>query len=483
VMNNAAPALGHAIVPAPAEADTFTAAYGRSWSLECEQVVLGAVLLKPALFEAVSNIVQPDDFYEAMHGEIFAAMDAVIASGRPLSFLMVRAAIPDRPFGEITTGQYLARIVSNAAVLDHGVEYARIIRDLSLRRRMISMCADAITAAGALSQADQTPKLASELVAALDDVASAGYAQTARRVSIGEAMASAVRNAWAAKDGTRLTGVPTGLVDLDDKLGGLKRGEGTVLAGRPSMGKTALALDIALNVARTGRGVFYYSAEMSAEALGNRAAASVMFDDGAVSYFAMDKGRATADELRRAEDAAALVRSWPLLIEQQPQLSVSQIAARAGRVKLQFEAQGIELALIVVDHMGLVASSNRYKGNRVQEMGEISAGFHALAKQLGCHCLMLSQLNRGVESREDKRPMMSDLRESGDIEQNADCVLSVFRPAYYLERKERSSQEEIEYEACLNDLDVGVLKQRNGSTGTVKLFVDIASNAVRGRHA
>lgn len=466
--------------------DTFAEAWTQATSIECEQNVLGALLMKPGLYEVIASKVAPEDFSEGIHAEIFAAMDTLVGSGQPLSLMLLVAALKNREVANgVTLSVYLARLASGAVLGELGVQAAVVVKNAALRRQLITHCSDAIIAAGAMTPVEPTGALASELVAALDGIASATLPETSKRITLGEACAQAVSLSLTAKERGHFTGIPTGFRDLDDKLGGLQTGEGTVLAGRPSMGKTAVALEIAVSAARAGYGVLYVSLEMPAVPLGLRTLSSYLFDDRRgppVAYVAMKNGHVSQEAIERMIEAAGDMRQWPLEIEQQPGLSVSQIVARARRVQLQMEARGIRLGLVLIDHLGLVLSSGRYKGNRVQEMGEISAGFHHMAKELGVHCLMLSQLNRGVESREDKRPLMSDLRESGDIEQNADTVISVYRKAYYLERKgELTSDEEVELLTCRNQVDLGILKQRMGETGTVKLTCDLAHNAIRDR--
>jgi replicative DNA helicase len=316
----------------------------------------------------------------------------------------------------------------------------------------------------------------------LDEIATADIAPTLRAVSLGEAGRRAYSAAVDASNGAPTRGIPTGLAGLDATIGSLERGQGSILAARPSMGKTLLALQIAMNAAQAAHGVVYFSHEMGDIPLAQRALVAVMFDDASggdpVAYSRIARGRLSGLGIERLDRASAALDAYPLRIEPQPGLSVSQIAARTRQAKKLFEASGTELGLIVVDHIGLVGASSRYAGDRVREIGEISGALHAVAREHDVHVLMLCQLSRAIESRADKRPQLHDLRESGEIEQNADLVMGVYREAYYLERS-GSPEDALRLPDFENVAEIGVLKNRQGPTGTVNLFVDLAANAAR----
>jgi replicative DNA helicase len=453
-------------------------------SVEAEQAVIGGILYNPAAFARASEFVTAEDFSEGVHRRIFAAMADLVAGGRALSIPMLKVAIGDLDIADgVTVGAYLARCAAGAMPGVMFVEYVKSVRDLAMRRRLIDIAATAIATAGAEGFGFKTPALASQIVADLDEIASSEQPATMRRVQISDAACEAIRQTIDLGEGKAGRGLSTGLRDLDEVLGGLERGQGSVLAGRPSMGKTAIAVDLSLNVSKAGYGVFYVSLEMGGVPLAQRALASMVYDDARsrpIHYSSIARGLRSKAEIDRLERAAHDLSRVKFIIEQQAHLSVSQITARVRQAKAALELEGVDLALVVVDHLGLVASSSRYKGDRVREIGEISSSLHAMARECDVHVMMLSQLSRAIESREDKRPQLHDLRESGEIEQNADAVMGVFREAYYLERGAQTAETMSRLEIVRNQIEIGVLKNRQGPTGPVRLFADIACNAIRG---
>lgn len=451
-------------------------------NIECEQTVLGAIIVAPRLFQPIADILNPEDFSENLHCRIFECMADLAAQGKPISLLMLKAGIGDADLGGISLSQYLARCASEAPVMQGAIELARTVRDLAMRRRLVHISADAIQAAKAARMTVRTSELASQVVAALDEVASADDPATMKAISLADAGASVIAGVHAAKEGTGTHGLQTGLKTLDAMVGGLRAGEGSVLAARPSMGKSAVALEVSYNIAAAGKAVFYVSLEMGGAKLAERVMSSLCFSQFSrdpIPYTRIAKGLISDSEMGRLEDAAAHLRDVPFLIEQKPGLTVAQIAARVRRARLMFESAGRELELVVIDHLGLIAPSGRYRGDRVREIGEISTNLHAVARECGVHVMMLCQLSRAIESREDKRPQLHDLRESGEIEQNADLVMGLFREDYYLSRVEQTADVQSKRAEVGHLLEVGVLKNRQGPTGQVVLFADMASNAVR----
>jgi replicative DNA helicase len=279
-----------------------------------------------------------------------------------------------------------------------------------------------------------------------------------------------------------LSGISTGLTTLDAKTGGYQRGELTIVAGRPGMGKSGFGISSAR---QSGAAVHYFSLEMTPEALTARALTDAIYDHrDPVAYFDVIAGRFADDaQAQRIIDAQRELR-LPIKIDAQAGLSVQQIAARARRQQQFLQRKGEDdLDLVVVDHLHLVRASDRYRGNRVSELTEISAGLKALAKELNVAVVALAQLNRSLESRDDKRPTLSDLRDSGSIEQDADLVLLLYREAYYLDRPCAKPKDDDARVARLievrNKLEIDVAKARNGPTGIVPLFYDVACNAIR----
>ena len=320
----------------------------------------------------------------------------------------------------------------------------------------------------------------------LDEIAMAASAGSTPQVSIREAGEKALeRMQYGMQNPGKLAGMSWGLKGLDSKTGGLKRGELFILAGRPGMGKTALAICIARATAAAGEPTFLSSLEMGDVSVADRSLADLAHDRrDRIPYYDIANGTLNDAQAMRVIEAARQQREWPLQIDPAPGLTVSQIAARARRHKQTLERQGRRLGPVIVDHMHIVKPSNRYSGARVNEVGEISAALKGLAKELDVPVIALAQLSRALENRDDKRPTMADLRDSGTIEQDADAIIFVYREAYYLERSTgaNAEQENARVDRLVDvkdQLEAIVAKQRNGPTGTVHLFCDIACNAVR----
>jgi replicative DNA helicase len=273
---------------------------------------------------------------------------------------------------------------------------------------------------------------------------------------------------------------------LDERTGGLRPSQLVIAAGRPGMGKSALATTVARLMAEAGHPVLFITLEMGAGEIASRAIADACFsarDRNPMAYTDFETGKISSYQGERAIEAGRHLKTLPIKFVQQGGLSMGQIAAKARKHKVELERKGQKLDAVIIDHIGLVKASNRYAGNRVHEITEISGALKVLAKDLDVAVIALAQLNRAVENRDDKRPQLSDLRDSGSIEQDADTVIFVYREAYYLDRANAKPQEDAGYlDHCIdveNRLEVIIAKQRNGPTGTVNLFCNIACNAVR----
>jgi replicative DNA helicase len=322
----------------------------------------------------------------------------------------------------------------------------------------------------------------------LDDVSSTLRSGRHRKTlfSIGEASESALGAVSdAMKQGGGLTGTTWGLADVNRATGGIQAGEMTILGARPSMGKTAVALSIAIQAAQAGAGVGFISLEMAAKSLALRALTDIAFNDhGPIAYSDLLTGRVSETDFERIVRSQRKLDALPLLIEDASGLSMIDIRAKVDRMAENAERAGAPLKVLAVDYLQLIAASSRYQGNRTAEITEISAGLRNLAREYNVAVLALSQLSRQLESRDDKRPMLSDLRESGSIEQDADTVIFLFREAYYLGKsKGKNADDEADrmeqLAACQNKLEFIIAKQRMGATKTVDLFIDVASSAVR----
>jgi replicative DNA helicase len=461
---------------------------------EAEQALLGALLFNNAAYNRVSEFLRPEHFAELVHGRIYAAIGKLIERGQIANSVTLKSYFDqDGALAEIGGAVYLARLAASVVTIINTGDYGRTIHDLYLRRQLIALGEDVVNDA---HRHDLDSDAVQQIEAAekrLFDLAETGQMDGGFR-PFDAALKTAIGLAEAAfKRSGRTTGVSTGFADLDKLLGGLHPSDLVILAGRPSMGKTALATNIAFNAARAwrpGKGpdgraasedgavIGFFSLEMSAEQLATR----VLAEESRVSSDRIRRGDIGNDEFDRFVQASHRLATVPLFIDDTPALTIAALRTRARRLKRQ---QG--LGLIVVDYLQLLQGSReRAAENRVQEISEITRGLKGIAKELEVPVLALSQLSRAVEQREDKRPMLADLRESGSIEQDADVVMFIFREEYYLSRGEpmRRPDEAEEkfndrYERWHNRLaevnatgEVIIAKQRHGPIGTVRLRFD-----------
>ena len=451
-------------------------------NIEAEQQLLGAVLVNNDVFDRVSGIVTPEHFFEPVHARIFESAAALIQRNAIASPVSLKPFMEDDEGLKALGGPaYLVNLAGAAAGAFAARDYARLVHDLAVRRSLIGIGADIADRARKVEVESAPDQQIVEAEAQLYALAEAGRKEGGFR-SFLSAVTDAVKVAAAAyqRDG-HLSGCATGLDDLDGKLGGLHRSDLVILAGRPSMGKTSLATNIAFNIARSYRkgtlpdgsegavngGVIgFFSLEMSAEQL----AARILSEAAEIPSEQIRRGDMTEAEFRRFVEAAKTLEACPLFIDDTPALSIAQVAARARRLK---RTHGLDV--LMVDYLQLLRGARRAE-NRVNEISEITQGLKAIAKELDIPVLALSQLSRQVESREDKRPQLSDLRESGSIEQDADVVMFVFREEYYKER-EKPGEHDLEAMAKWQDemeklhgrAEVIIGKQRHGPIGTVDL--------------
>ncbi|ETX28313.1 replicative DNA helicase [Roseivivax isoporae] len=451
-------------------------------SVEAEQQLLGAILTNNDIYDRIASIITSKHFYDPVHARIYEVAAARIARNQLASPVTLKAFLQDdEGLKELGGAAYLARL-AGAAVSSFAVrDYAQMIYDLAVRRELISLGRDISAKAAKIDVAHEPREQIVEAEQALYRMAEQGQGEQGF-VSFLRAVTDAVNVANAAyqREG-QLSGISTGLVDLDKKLGGLHPSDLLILAGRPSMGKTSLATNIAFNVAKAyrrgtkpdgtegaveGGVVGFYSLEMSAEQL----AARILSEAAEVPSEQIRRGDMTEEEFRRFVEAAKSLEACPLYIDDTPALPIAQLAARARRLK---RTHGLDV--LMVDYLQLVRGTGR-GDNRVNEIAEISMGLKAIAKELNIPVIALSQLSRQVESRDDKRPQLSDLRESGSIEQDADVVMFVFREEYYKEREkpgdhdlEKMAQWQEEMERLHGKAEVIIGKQRHGPIGTVEL--------------
>ena len=464
------------------EADDATAYRVQPHNIDAEQALLGAILVNNESYDRVASFLEVAHFFDALHGRIYEAAAKLITQGHLASPVTLKNFFErDEALAEIGGPQYLARLAGAATTIINAEEYGRTIYELAIRRELIQVSIEMHSRAYDAPVDDTPAQQILDAEQSLYQLAERGKYEGGFQ-SFHESLNTAIDMAAEAfkRDGG-LSGISTGLRDLDNRLGGLQRSDLLILAGRPSMGKTALATNIAFHAAKAykaehhpdgtvtatdGAIVGFFSLEMSSEQLATR----LLAEQSGVPSERIRRGNIHEDEFHQLVEAARELQSIPLYIDDTGGLTIATLAARARRLKRQ---RG--LGLLVVDYLQLLAGSGKAGDNRVQEVTQITTGLKALAKELDVPIMALSQLSRQVESRDDKRPQLSDLRESGSIEQDADVVMFVFREEYYTSRREPTEgtpehlqwQEEMGRVHGLAECIIG--KQRHGPTGTVKL--------------
>lgn len=437
-------------------------------NVEAEQAFIGALLANNDVYWNVSGWLKPDHFYDPTHGRVYAAVGRLINANALADTVALKDAMQgDEGLALLGGNQYLVELYFDAPDTVAAPEYARIIHDLALRRALIQEGQEIAAKARDTASGEKCEALIESACSSL--FALAEHKQSGGLVAMSDAAQRWLAMAEAAhKDGRGISGLSTGIRSLDAKLGGLMRSDLIVLAGRPSMGKSALALNIAHAAAKSGEPVAFFSLEMSDEQLAGRQLASFT----GIGSDVQRQGRTTATEMQELIDAAYAIAGLPLHIDHTGGISVALMRHRCRRMK---RTHG--LSLVVVDYLQLMSASNR-SDNRVQAITEITQGLKALAKELDVTVLALSQLSRAVEQRDDKRPQLSDLRESGSIEQDADVVLFCYRHEYYVERKKPDIDSphygdwQLELEAVKGKAEVIIGKQRHGPIGTVDMHFD-----------
>jgi replicative DNA helicase len=453
-------------------------------NIEAEQALLGAILVNNEAFYRVSDFLEHKHFFEPIHQRIFELASGLIRASKLATPVTLKTFLPiDFDVAGLSLNQYLARLAAEATTIINAEDYGRTIYDLSIRRDLILIGEDMVNTAYD-SPVDATP--ASHIEEAerkLYEIAETGRFDTGFQ-RFATALTTAVDLAARAyqRDGS-LSGIATGLTDLDSKMGGLQQSDLIILAGRPGMGKTALATNIAYNIAKTWRHetgvdgrektinggiVGFFSLEMSAEQLATR----IISEQTGIPSNKIRRGNINEADFENIKDVSIELQQLPFYVDETGGLSIGQLAARARRLKRQ---RGLDL--LVIDYLQLLSgTSRRASENRVQEITEITTRLKALAKELNIPILALSQLSRQVESRDDKRPQLSDLRESGSIEQDADVVMFVYREEYYHQmrkpteaNREKFGEWQAEGDRVQGKAEVIIGKQRHGPTGTVEL--------------
>ena len=457
-------------------------------NIEAEQSVIGSILVSNDIFDDVSPIINYTKFYDPIHQKIFLAIENLISKGMLANPITLKNYFEnDKNLIELEGHEYLVKITKFSTSLRQAIEYAKIIYDMHVRRELIKISEATIDNASNKNIDLPGEKIIEDSEKLLFDLAERGsFSKSFVKFDI--ALNQTIEMASRAFKSTEgIVGVPTGLTDLDDRLGGLHNQDLVIIGGRPSMGKTALATNIAFHAAKNIQdkglksSVAFFSLEMSSEQLSTR----ILSEQSRIKSNDIRRGKISEEQFDKFIETSKNISELPLYIDETPAISIAAISNRARRIKRLFGCE-----LVVVDYIQLMKATNIRNEGRVQEISEITQGLKAIAKELNVPVLAVSQLSRAVEQRDDKKPQLSDLRESGSIEQDADVVMFVYREAYYLERKEPrpATVEHAEWQVNMNEIsnlaEIMISKQRHGPTGNIKVefesmftkFRDIQTN-------
>ncbi|OJW69883.1 MAG: replicative DNA helicase [Sphingomonadales bacterium 63-6] len=478
------------LIRTPAAAPSEPQARSLPANIEAEAAFIGAILIDNRVIEELSTPLRPDHFFEPVHQRIYERVLTLLDRGAVVTPVTLRPYFEaDEALKELGGVAYLARLTADGQGLLAPRELAAQIYDLALLRELVNVGRTLVEDALDTSESVEPLKQIEYAEAALYKVAE-GAATANEASSFRTATHTALSQIEAAiNSGGHISGKTTGLVSINEKIGGLHDSDLIILAGRPGMGKTSLATNIAFNCAErllndremgieqsVGAGVVFFSLEMSADQLATR----ILAEQAEVSSEALRMGRISRDQFQKLSFAAQRLAELPLYIDDTPALSIAALRARARRLKRRHD-----IGLIVVDYLQLLQGTGRGNDNRVNEISEISRGLKTLAKELSVPVIALSQLSRAVEQREDKRPQLSDLRESGSIEQDADMVWFIYRAEYYhnalkpdgpgpngfanADAEAKYSEWEQRHSDLVNRATLIVAKQRHGSTGNIPL--------------
>ena len=440
-------------------------------NIEAEQAVIGSILVSNDIFDEISTIITSDNFYDPMHQKIFNAIHGLIFKGMLANPITLKNYFEDEK-DDLNIPEYLVKITKFSTSVRQAVEYSKIIYDMFVRRELVKISEQTMDNAKLTELDSSGQTIIENTEKSLFDLAEKGSSNS-NLVKFDEAMKQTIEMASAAyKNDEGIVGVPTGLRDLDDKLGGLHQSDLIIIAGRPSMGKTSLATNIAFNAAQklqeSGKksSIAFFSLEMSSEQLSTR----IISEQARISSNDIRRGRISDEQFDKFLETSKNIAELPLYIDETPAISIAAMSNRARRIK---RLHGLDM--IVVDYIQLMKGTTYNKDGRVQEISQITQGLKAIAKELGIPVVALSQLSRQVEQRDDHKPQLADLRESGSIEQDADVVMFVYREGYYLQRKEprEATVEHAEWQAKMNEVahlaQIIIGKQRHGPIGNVTL--------------
>ena len=441
-------------------------------NIEAEQAVIGSILVSNEIFDEINLILTSNNFYDPMHQKIFSAIENLIFRGMLANPITLKNYFEDEK-DDLNVPDYLVKVTKFSTSIRQATEYSKIIYDMFVRRELIKISEQTIDTAKLNDLRTSGQSIIENSEKLLYELAEKGSSYSSL-MSFDKALRQTIDMASAAyKNEQGIVGVPTGLRDLDDRLGGLHKSDLIIIAGRPGMGKTALATNIAFNAAQklqeSGKekaSIAFFSLEMSSEQLSTR----ILAEQSKIKSNDIRRGRISDEQFDRFLETSKNISELPLYIDETPALTIAAMSNRARRIKRLYG-----LDLIIVDYIQLMRGNLNYKDGRVQEVSEITQGLKAIAKELSIPVVALSQLSRQVEQRDNKKPQLSDLRESGSIEQDADVVMFVYRESYYLENKEPkpATVEHAEWQAKMNEVsnlaELIIGKQRHGPTGNIFL--------------
>ena len=440
-------------------------------NIEAEQSVIGSILVSNEIFDEINTVIASINFYDPMHQKIFSAIESLIYKGMLANPITLKNYFENEK-DELNVPEYLVKITKFSSSSRQAIEYSRIIYDMFVRRELVKISENTIDAAKLNDLDVNGQNIIENSERLLFDLAEKGSFNSSL-VKFDEAMKQTIEMATTAyKNEEGIVGVPTGLTELDDRLGGLHNSDLIIIAGRPSMGKTALATNIAFHAAeklqQSGKksSIAFFSLEMSSEQLSTR----ILAEQSRIKSNDIRRGKITDDQFDKFIETSKNIAELPLYIDETPAISIAAMSNRARRIKRLFG-----LDMIIVDYIQLMTGSVNNRDGRVQEISQITQGLKAIAKELRVPVVALSQLSRAVEQRDDHKPQLSDLRESGSIEQDADVVMFVYRAAYYLQRKEPqvATVEHAEWQAKMSEIahlaQILIAKQRHGPIGNIDL--------------
>ena len=444
-------------------------------NIEAEQALIGSILISNDIYDDIATLIDSKKFFDPIHVKIFETIEMLIAKGLLANPITLKNYFENNEgLKELGGPEYLIKITKFATTsVKQSIDYANIVHEMHVRRELVKISESVLNEASNNNEVSNSgEEMIQNAEKSLFDLAERGHFNKSF-IKFEKALEQTIdmaRKAFKNEEG--IVGVPTGLTDLDSRLGGLHKQDLVIIAGRPSMGKTALATNIAFHAAKNilkkelKSTVAFFSLEMSSEQLSTR----ILSEQSKIKSNDIRRGKVSENEMERFIETSKNIHDLPLYIDETPAITIAAISNRSRRIKRLF---GLEL--IVVDYIQLMRSGNLKYDGRVQEISEITQGLKALAKELDVPVLALSQLSRAVEQRDDKKPQLSDLRESGSIEQDSDVVMFVYREAYYLERKEPAlgSIEHADWRQKMDEIqslaEIMIGKQRHGPTGNVKV--------------